>query len=51
MMEAFNNLGVALGSLGRIDEAVARFRQALAIDPEYADARKNLETALSATRR
>jgi Flp pilus assembly protein TadD len=39
------NLGVALQKLGRIDEAKERFRQALAIDPNNADARSRLDLA------
>src|SRR5262245_58774334 len=36
--EARNNLGVALQSLGEIDEAEACFREALQLDPDYAEA-------------
>jgi len=32
---ALGNLGSALGALGRQDEAVAYYRQALALDPDY----------------
>jgi tetratricopeptide (TPR) repeat protein len=35
-------LGAALGSQGRLDEAIAEFDRALTIKPEYADARNNL---------
>ena len=44
-VEAHNNLGIALASLGRTDEAVAQFRQALAIEPAFQDARRNLALA------
>ena len=44
-VEAHNNLGIALASLGRTDEAVAQFRQALAIEPAFEDARRNLALA------
>jgi tetratricopeptide (TPR) repeat protein len=46
--EAHNNLGIALGSMGDLDEAIAEFRAALALKPDFADARRNLETALHA---
>jgi len=43
---AHNNLGAALASLGRNDEAVAHFETALGLDPEYTRARENLALAL-----
>ena len=33
--EIHNNHGIALGSLGRLDEAIAAYRRALAIRPDY----------------
>jgi protein O-mannosyl-transferase len=39
------NLGMALQELGRIDEAKERFRQALAVDPKYVEARIRLDRA------
>jgi Flp pilus assembly protein TadD len=39
------NLGIALQALGRVDEAKDRFRQALAIDPNYVEARTGLDRA------
>jgi len=39
------NLGMALQQLGRIDEAKERFRQALAVDPKYVEARIRLDRA------
>ncbi|MGE0463491.1 MAG: tetratricopeptide repeat protein [Vicinamibacterales bacterium] len=36
------NLGVALAAEGRPDEAAARYREALAVNPAHADARANL---------
>src|SRR5262249_19843799 len=36
------NLGCALDKLGRLDEAVASFQQALHLQPDYTDAYKNL---------
>jgi Flp pilus assembly protein TadD len=44
-VEAHNNLGIALASVGRMDEAVKEFRQALAIEPGFEDARRNLAMA------
>ena len=44
-VEAHNNLGIALASAGRMDEAVDQFKEALAIDPGFEDARRNLATA------
>jgi spermidine synthase len=49
-VEAHNNLGIALASLGRMDEAVDQFRQALAIEPAFEDARRNLAMATRGTR-
>jgi Flp pilus assembly protein TadD len=46
--EAHNNLGVALVRLGQPDQAIEHFKAALAIDPEYTDARNNLEKTLKA---
>jgi tetratricopeptide (TPR) repeat protein len=44
-VQTHNNLGIALGIQGRIDEAIAEFEQALAIDPAFEDARRNLSMA------
>jgi len=44
--EAQNNLGTALQKQGRLDEAVASYRQALLLTPEDADAHRNLGNAL-----
>jgi tetratricopeptide (TPR) repeat protein len=43
--EALNNLGIALASQGRIDEAVLQWQRALAIKPDLQNARENLERA------
>ena len=40
-----NNVGTTLFRLGRGAEAIARYEKALAIDPNYADAQKNLMNA------
>jgi Flp pilus assembly protein TadD len=37
-----NNLGIALATLGRIEEADVQFQKAVDLDPGYAEARKNL---------
>jgi Flp pilus assembly protein TadD len=43
--EAQNDLGVALASLGMIDEARDHFRRAVALQPGFTEARRNLESA------
>ncbi len=43
-----NNLGNALKSQGKIEEAIVHFNQALQINPGYAKAYNNLGTALAA---
>lgn len=40
------NVGTALYDLGRLDEAIAEYCQALALDPTHLRAQSNLETAL-----
>ncbi len=42
------NLGVALRSSGRLDEAIASYRRALACNPRLSSAHKNLGNALAA---
>lgn len=44
--EAHNFLGAAFASLGRITEATAQFRLALALKPDYSNAHFNLGNAL-----
>jgi len=41
-----NNLGVALGELGRFGEAAAHYQRALTLKPDYAEAHNNLGIAL-----
>ena len=45
--EAHNNLGAALASRGRLDDAIGHFRQAVQCCPRFAAAHKNLGTALA----
>jgi hypothetical protein len=40
------NLGQALFLAGRVDEAISRYCQALALDPGYVQARVNLDAAV-----
>ncbi len=44
--EGFNNLGVVLRSLHRLDDACKAFRQAVELDPQFALAEFNLGTTL-----
>ncbi len=44
---AHNNLGIALAGRGQIDAAVAHYRKALEIKPDYPDAHNNLGAALA----
>ncbi len=45
--DLFNSLGVVLAEQGRLPEAVVEFRRALSIDPTHADAKANLDMALT----
>jgi tetratricopeptide (TPR) repeat protein len=45
---ALNNRGLALYQKGKVDDAIALFRQALAINPTFPEALSNLGTALDA---
>jgi Flp pilus assembly protein TadD len=38
-------MGIALASRGRVEEAIEEFRRALALRPEFEQARRNLEMA------
>ena len=42
MAEVYNNLGNALKDKGQLDEAIAAFRQAIALKPNYPEAHSNL---------
>jgi Flp pilus assembly protein TadD len=46
LLEAHVNLGVAYRRLGRLEEAENSYRTALAVDPEYATAYRNLAVML-----
>jgi Flp pilus assembly protein TadD len=43
--EAHNDLGVALASIGRVEEAAQHFQRAIQLAPGFAEARRNLESA------
>ena len=45
---AHHNLGIALFKKGRIDEAIGQYREALRLEPDYAEAHYNLGAALGA---
>jgi len=44
---AYNNLGTVLTKQGKLDEAVASYKRALEIKPDYAEAHNNLGAALT----
>ncbi len=44
--EAHNNLGIALARKGKIEDAVAHFREALRIKPDFVDAHNALRKTL-----
>lgn len=45
--EAYSNLGIVLKAMGRLDEAVAAYRSAIRIRPQFAGAYFNLGNALN----
>ena len=49
--ESHNNLGLAYSALGRVDEAIPEFEQAVKLSPDYAAARYNLGVAYLQTGR
>jgi len=44
---AYNNLGLALVQLGKVQEAIGQYEQALRIKPDYAEAHNNLGVILT----
>ena len=44
----YSNMGIALSGLGRHDEALQRFDQALSLDPALENVRANREALLEA---
>ena len=48
---AHNNPAIALFQQGKHAEAIGHFQRALEIDPNFSDAKRNLETALVQSRR
>src|SRR5262249_2411836 len=46
--KAYNNLGVAWKAKGDIDQAIANYQRAIAIEPRFANAYANLGVALGA---
>ena len=46
-MEALCNLGLALAGRGQIEEAIAYYRKALEIEPNFIEAHNNLGIALA----
>jgi Flp pilus assembly protein TadD len=40
-----NSLGIALASLGRLDQAAEQFQLAVQLDPTFVEARRNLQAA------
>jgi protein O-mannosyl-transferase len=44
---AYNNRGLAFDRTGRLDDAIADYKQSLAINPHYAEASNNLGQALT----
>ena len=48
LVGAHNNLGIALASQGKLDEAIDHFQEALALDPDSAETRHNLSIAAKA---
>jgi tetratricopeptide (TPR) repeat protein len=50
LAEAHNNLGAAFKDQGKLDEAIACYRRALELKPDFAEAHNNLGNALERTR-
>ena len=48
--EAHNNMGLALANIGRLQDAIEHYKQALRLKPTYAEARNNLGEAIGPDR-
>jgi Flp pilus assembly protein TadD len=48
---AHNDLGTALASMGQLGQAIEQFKQAVGLEPEFDEARRNLTSATQARRR
>ncbi|CEG12360.1 hypothetical protein MSIBF_A2190001 [groundwater metagenome] len=51
MLNAHNNLGNLLGDLKRFEEAEKEYREAIRLNPNYADAHNNLGNLLGDLKR
>ena len=51
LLKAHNNLGVIYAAQGRLQEAVAAWKTALAIDPADPQTKRNLEEAVEIARK
>jgi tetratricopeptide (TPR) repeat protein len=49
-VQAHNNLGIALASQGKLQDAIDEFQRALGLRPDFEDAKRNLTTAVQARR-
>jgi tetratricopeptide (TPR) repeat protein len=49
-VEAHNYVGVVLLKLGKVQEAIAHFSEAVRLKPDYAEARQNLNIALETSK-
>jgi Flp pilus assembly protein TadD len=47
---AHSDLGIALASMGQLGQAIDQFKQAVGLEPEFDEARRNLASALQGRR-